>query len=117
MTRTCAEWACVWPDGATFSEGEDNWQPHTLTAGLTLPALAGADLDAWLRNQILDRANAIARQWGRTTGFRLDMSDYVDSDPDYWTISANVMSDDFRRAPSEDPGPPGLPWWIVRSPP
>ena len=115
MTHRCAQWAHIWPDGAPYDASEADWQKHTLAHEIQVPADGGDEDVQWLHREILKGCNAIARQSGRKFGIHFDTTPYNDSDPDYYTLSANTFTGG-RRADNEEPGPPGLPWWIVRRP-
>ncbi len=117
MVSACARWAGIWPDGALWQKGEDDAQAHATTAGLVLPDIDIEDVCDWMDGQILGRCNAIARQWSLRTGVFFDKTERRDDAPDYWSISANHNTGVDRPAEDELPGPPGLPWWIIRRPP
>ena len=115
-THDCAQWAGIWPDGANFTAEEPNWRRHTLTTPLIIDLTQG-DLAAPVRQEILNRANAIARACGRRDGLTLDGYLYREHMPDLWTLSNNLGTGNQQAAPGETPGPECLPWWIVRKPP
>lgn len=112
FTRACAAWMLVWPDGTIFDPNEINWRRHALTEGFTLPD-DDRDPDIWMSGEILGRCNAIARQSGRLTGTWLNDKPYSERDPDYFSLSANFATGIEAPAKGEQPGPPGVPWWVV----
>ena len=107
----------MWPDGADFVAGEPNWRRHTLTTPLIIDLIQGGDMAAPVRQEILNRANAIARACGRRDGLTLDGFLYREHAPDLWMLSLNLGTSRNQPAPGETPGPDCLPWWIVRKPP
>ena len=115
-TRRCAEWAGVWPDGASFIRAKAGWREHALTDTLTVPLDVDTDIEAWLHNEMLSRCNAIARQAARLAGVWFDSTPFTETDPDYFAMSANYGTNIAHRADGENKGPRRLPWWIVRKP-
>ena len=113
--RRCAQWAGFWPDGARYNSSEANWKKHTMTSGFAIP-MDDPDPEAWLNTEILNRVNlstAYAAKHKNTWPDGTPFNGLID----YFSISANLAKGLDHRASDEQPGPTGLPWWIVRKPP
>ena len=115
--RRCAQWASFWPDGARFNSSEANWKKHALTSGFALP-VDDLDIDPehWLNSEILNRVNLSTAYSAKHKGTWPDGTAFTGL-IDYFSISTNLSKGLDHRATNELPGPPGLPWWIVRKPP
>ena len=110
--RRCAQWAGFWPDGARYNSSEANWKKHALTTGFTIP-MDDPDPEAWLNSEVLNRVNLSTAYSAKYKGAWPDGTAFTGL-IDYFSISANLAKGLNHRASDEHPGPPGLPWWIVR---
>ena len=117
VTRRCAEWAGVWPDGEAYSPEDGNARRHAVTQGLELPGDAAVAPEAWLNGEILLRLNLIACRSAQATGAWFDKTPYTECKLDYFSLSANYDTGLDHPADNEQPAPPGIPWWFVRKKP
>ncbi|MEI9905230.1 MAG: hypothetical protein WDN06_15710 [Asticcacaulis sp.] len=117
MTQPFARWAGIWPDGAPYVAGEADWQTHTLTVPFPFSLVDDVEPIDWIHEEVLHAVNAITRAYGEKTGRQFDGQPYNTEAPAHWSLSANLDTETQGPAAGEIPGPPCLPWWIVRKPP
>ncbi len=117
VTQPFARWAGIWPDGAPYVAGEADWQAHTLSVPFPFSLIADVEPIDWIHDEVLHAVNAITRAYGEKTGRQFDGQPYNAEAPAHWSLSASLDTETQAPAAGEIPGPPCLPWWIVRKPP
>ncbi len=117
-----------WPSGQPVEPGEPAFKPdkpadlRKLAATPEIvdrPIPADADAFMLLQLRLICHFNASTRHAARHSGHWPDGSVFDPEPVDYGYYSISESERDGRLKPGEAPGPPGLPWWVVRktSPP